>query len=77
MVLEIHMGCCSWQLVKHACQYLATGETCLPIPLRWSLMKGMIEDGVTSVLQDFKVKKIYKSLLQIPTCTLAKGEQNI
>ena len=40
-------------------------------------MKGMIEDGVTSVLQDFKVKKIYKSLLQIPTCTLAKGDQNI
>ena len=40
-------------------------------------MKGVIEDGVTSVLQDFKVKKIYKSLLQIPTCTLAKVEQNI
>lgn len=44
----------------------------LLIHLRWSLLKDLIHENEALVLQDPQLKMVYKSLLRIPTCALAK-----
>ena len=42
--------------------------------VRWSLLKDMIDEGAAVVLNDPKMKMVYKSLLQLPTCPLGSKE---